>query len=89
MLPAIATADGEFAVTGGVTSTYQTTKDRRIDPEITASADLVVTYSRTSGAWRLYIEGNSTPRSGGVSSQLPEANTDTGSALDRDRRGRV
>ena len=41
------------------------------------------------GAWRLYIEGNSTPRANGVSSLLPEANTDAGSALDRDRRGRL
>lgn len=85
----VATADSGLRVSGGVTGTYQTTTDRRVEPEFTASADLVLTYARNRGEWRLYIEGNSTPRPNGVSSLLPEANTDAGSALDENRQGRV
>lgn len=88
-IASVASADSGLHVSGGVTGTHQTTTDRRVEPEFTASADLVLTYARNRGEWRLYVEGNSTPRTDGVSSLLPEANTDAGSALDEDREGRV
>ena len=82
-------ADDGFSMTGGLTSAYQVTSDSRIKPEFTTSVDLVLTYARSRGEWRLYAEGNSTPRTVGVSSVLPETNTDAGSALDRHHRGRL
>lgn len=89
VLIAPAAARAEPAIGGGVTITYQTPSDNRVDNEVTSSIDLTLDWRRGSGIWRIYIEGNSTPNADGVSGILPEANADTGSALDDNRRGRA
>jgi hypothetical protein len=79
----------EWKMSGGVTSTYQIASDDRVDPEVLASADLVIQRLFKNSDLRLYIEGNSTPGSRGVSAILPEVNTDVGSALNNNRKGRI
>lgn len=82
-------AESPWSYEGGVTATAQTTSDDRIESEFSASADLRVHYERASDRWLLYLEGNTSPRRGGVSTLVPESNTDAGTALDRDRKGRA
>jgi hypothetical protein len=74
---------------GGVTTTLQMTSDSRIDPELLGSGDLVLERLFPRGSFRIYIEANTTPAGNGVSSVIPEANTDAGSALDENREGRL
>lgn len=78
-----------IAVAGGFTTVLQAADDRAIKPELGASFDLVTTLPNGTGKWVIYIEGNTSPRSEGVSSLLGEANADVGSALDRDGNGRL
>lgn len=77
------------AIEGGVTAVFQHADDRRIEDEVVASLDLVATLPAGPGEWTLYVEGNTTPRSRGVSSMLPGANADAGTALDADGDGRL
>lgn len=77
------------AFEGGITAVFQRADDRRIEDEVVASLDLVATLPAGPGEWTLYIEGNTTPRTGGVSSMLPGANADAGTALDADGDGRL
>ena len=79
----------ELEFIGGITTVYQTTSDSRIDSEFTASADLGVSWHRRLGSWWMYLEGNTSPQSSGVTTFLPEANADAGTALDDDREGRI
>ena len=76
-------------VEGGVTVTAQTSDDSRLDDEGFASFDLVTTIPTRGGEWTIYIEGNTTPGSDHVSTQIGESNGDIGSALDRDDEGRL
>jgi len=78
-----------IAVEGGFTVIGQSTNENRIQDEITASFDLLSTLTTKSGEWIIYLEGNKSPRINGVSSVLEEANADSGSALDRDSKGRL
>lgn len=78
-----------IAVEGGFTTVFQAALDKHVLPELVASFDLVTALPAGRGKWVIYIEGNTSPREGGVSSLLPEANTDAGTALDRDRNGRL
>ncbi len=80
-------AQPEF--TGGITTTFQTSSDTRIDDEITASADLILTWQLNTDEFYTYIEANKSPRNKGISSIIPEANADAGSALDKDLDGRI
>ena len=77
------------AVEGGITAIFQTSDDNNIDAELTSSFDLVTTLPKGNGKWIIYVEGNISPRTDGVSSLLGEANADAGSALDRDGNGRL
>ncbi len=74
---------------GGITATGQTTNADDVEAEALASLDLVTTVPTTSGAWTVYVEGNTSLQKAGVSSELSEANADAGSALDRDGNGRL
>lgn len=74
---------------GGITAVGQTAGDDRADAELTASLDLLFTLDHGPGHWSIYIEGNTTPDPGGVALQIPDANGDAGSALDRRARGRL
>ena len=76
-------------VTGGVTIVGQSTNDERIRNEVVASLDLFLSLALGRITLETYVEGNTTPSPLGVSRLLGEANTDAGTALDRDRRGRV
>ena len=78
-----------ITIKGGITAIAQLTDDNNINDEITASFDLLSTLTTESGEWVIYIEGNKSPRINGVSSTLSEANADSGSALDRDSKGRL
>lgn len=82
-------ADSSWTATGGVTATFQTASDTRVRSELHSSADLVIGKRFGKGDFRLYLEGNATGRSNGISALLPEANTDVGSALDKNEKGRV
>lgn len=77
------------AFEGGVTAVFQHADDRRVEDEVVASLDLVATLPAGPGEWTLYVEGNTTPRTRGVSSVLPGANADAGTALDVDGDGRL
>lgn len=85
--PTCASARPELS--GGVTATYQATGDSAISNELTASADLVMSWKFGADELYTYIEANNSPKLNGVSSVLPEANADAGSALDKDREGRI
>ncbi len=78
-----------ITVAGGFTSIAQTTSDSRIYDEWLTSFDIVSVIKKGENEFYFYIEGNTSPRFQGVSSQLGEANTDAGSAVDRDGKGRV
>lgn len=80
---------GSSAAEGGITAEFQHADDRRIKDEAFASFDFVATMAAGAGQLTLYIEGNATPRTEGVSSVLPGANTDAGTALDAKGKGRL
>ena len=84
----VAHAD-DVTLQGGVTTILQDSDDSRVDTELTASADLVITLPRSNGEWLLYIEASSAPDSNGVSALYPTANADAGSVLNRDGDGGV
>jgi len=86
---AVTMPDQPIAVEGGFTAIVQASNDSNIDAEATSSFDLVTTLPAGKGKWVIYIEGNTSPRTDGVSNQLGEANADAGSALDRDGNGRL
>ena len=78
-----------LAVNSGTIVTLQDASDSRIYNEGLASVDIVATLRTGNGRWLLYVEGETSPRSQGVSSLLPEANQDAGTAVDRDDNGRL
>jgi porin len=86
---AVTMPDQPIAVEGGITAVLQVPDDKRIDAELVSSFDLVTTLPAGDGKWVIYVEGNTTPKTGGVSTMLGEANADAGSALDRDGKGRL
>lgn len=69
--------------------THQSTNEPHIQSETAGSADLFVQRYVGSGNWLAHIEASSTPRANGVSTNLPEANADVGSALEEDSQGRI
>ena len=85
-IPAMSEA---ISVESGITVTFQHASDSRVEDELLASFDLVSTLPAGNGHWLIYVEGNTSPRTNGVSSMLSEANGDAGSALDRDGKGRL
>jgi porin len=85
-IPERATA---VSVTAGTTVTLQHATDSRIHDEGLASIDIFATHPTGNGQWLLYVEGNTSPNRQGVSSLLPEANQDAGTAVDRDDKGRL
>lgn len=72
-----------------ITATYQTANDSRADNELLSSFDLVTTVPTTNGFWLVFVEGNTSPTSNGVSTLAREANGDAASAIDRNRKGRL
>lgn len=78
-----------IAVEGGITAVLQVPDDKHVDAELESSFDLVTTLPAGGGKWVIYVEGNTSPRTDGVSSLLGDANADAGSALDRDGKGRL
>lgn len=74
---------------GGFTVLGQSASDARIDNDITASVDLGMSWNRPNGRWYLYLEANNTPKNTGVATLLIESNADAGTALDKDRDGRL
>lgn len=76
-------------VESGMTVTAQHGTNSQTQDELLASFDLLSLIPFQAGEWAIYVEGNTTPKPGGVSSTLVEANADAGSALDRDGKGRL
>lgn len=74
---------------GGLVVVGQASDADEADAEVTASLNLLTRLEMGPGAWMLFVEGNTSPRSGGVSAALPEVNSHAGSALDRDGNGRL
>lgn len=87
-LPCVSSAS-QITWEGGVTAIYQAADDNQVDPELTASADLVITAPRKAGEWRIYIEASSSPDADGVSALYPTANADAGSVLNKDGDGGI
>lgn len=56
---------------------------------LVGSLDLVADLGMGPGVWTLYVEGNTTPGSRTVAGRYPQANGDTGTALDGDGAGRM
>jgi hypothetical protein len=79
----------DVAVEAGITVVAQGANDSAADSELTSSFDLVANLPLDGGELVVYVEGNTSPSSHGVSALLPEANADAGSALDRDGNGRL
>ncbi|HEY9050067.1 MAG TPA: hypothetical protein VIQ03_00905 [Gammaproteobacteria bacterium] len=82
-------ASSQPTITGGATVTHITSSDDRINSEATASVDLILSWQVGKDEIYTYIEANNSPKANGVSSFLPEANADAGSALDKDLDGRI
>ncbi|MDY6981320.1 MAG: hypothetical protein SV201_15725, partial [Pseudomonadota bacterium] len=76
-------------VQGGITATYLGSNESAVRSEGLLSFDLVAEAPIGPGRITTYIEGNSSPRSGGVSSQIGEVNGDARSALDGNGKGRL
>lgn len=83
--------DGEnvFSTEAAVNITSQAASDSRLEGESFVSIDILTNVPHGDGKWTIYVEGNSTPDANGVSSLIGEANTDVGSALDRDGNGQL
>ena len=86
--PGVASAD-DVAWEAGITAVAQDADDNRVDTELTASMDLLITKPGSHGEWLLYIEASSTPDADGVSAVYPTANADAGSVLNRDGDGGI
>jgi len=88
LFPCVSLAS-QFTWEGGVTAIYQAADDDQVDPELTASADLSITFPRNTGEWLIYIEASSSPDANGISALYPTANADAGSVLNKDGDGGV
>ena len=82
-------AEDGFSYEGNLTGTYLAASDDRAQPEPSLSGDLFGTYAFGDFAIIGHLEGSTTPRANGVSSLVPNANGDIGSALDKNGHGRV
>lgn len=98
MLLALAFADESWAepprqhsvqVSSTVNVVAQGASGRVAQDEISGSADLFVDIPVGPLSLHVYLEASSTPREGGVFARLPAANTDAGTALGPDNRGRL
>lgn len=76
-------------VQAGATFTVQSSNDSRLKDEGLLSVDLTAEVSTGQGKLLTYVEGNLSPRQGGVSSLVEEVNGDAGSALDAQGKGRL
>lgn len=77
------------AISAATTVTLQHASGPHSQDELFTSLDIVSVTPNGHGQWLLYVEGNTTPQQSSVSSLIPEANHDAGTALDRDDRGRM
>ncbi len=84
----LATA-ADWHTSGGLVITHQSTNEYHINNETEASTDLIINRQTEAGQWLGHIEASTTPNVKMVSGILPEANSDVGSALDKDNEGRV
>lgn len=82
-------AGGGWQLFGGVTLITLGADASGVDPEITASGDLFVSHTGSRGDWLFYVEGNTSLDGDGISTVFAEANADAGTALDRNRNGRL
>lgn len=82
-------ADEPLRVSGGYTVAAQASGESGVQPGVTASADVFLVRALRRGAFRVWIEASTTPRSDGVGSLLPEANADAATAVDGDGTGRI
>lgn len=85
----IPTQPKNIVLEAGSTISYQHSNDNRIDEQLFISLDLVSVVPTNNGQWVLYVEGNTTAKTNGLSKIISEANGDVGSALDRDDKGRM
>lgn len=73
---------------GGLTAIFQSASDDRVKDEGSASMDLEFALKKGPGAVHMAVEASTTPRAAGVSGLIPEANGDSGSAVDGNGEGR-
>ena len=81
--------DRGLELVGIATLTALTANDITIENEYFASFDISRTWPVGDGQWSIMIEANTTPQNGAVSTFLPDANNDVGSALDGKGQGRL
>ena len=79
----------EWEAAGAGVITHQQTSTSVIANETAGSADLMLTRYQSSSSWVLHLEASSSLDAQKVASNLPEANTDAGSALNKDSKGRL
>jgi hypothetical protein len=82
-------APKQIGVEGGMTVTFQHSNSSHSEDELLGSFDLVATLPAGKGQVVVYVEGSTNPQTDGVSATLEEVNSDAGTALDRDGRGRL
>ena len=82
-------APKQIGVEGGMTVTFQHSNSSHSEDELLGSFDLVATLPAGKGQVVVYVEGSTNPQTDGVSATFEEANSDAGTALDRDGRGRL
>ncbi len=76
-------------VAGNATVVGQAVRDDRVRDEVVTSFDLFVDVEWGRVLLQTYLEANTTPFRGGVSTLVGEANADAGTALGSRREGRV
>ncbi len=85
-------ASAPFEISGIAIATYQSADNAAgTTPrdEASAAVDVGVSIPAGGGAVELQFKGGTTPRHGGVTAALPEANAAVGESLDNHERGRV
>lgn len=78
-----------FHASSTVNIVGQRTSSKVARSELSASGDLFADILLGPLTFHVYVEASSTPHSGGVSSAVPMANTDAGTALRSDGSGRI
>lgn len=81
-------ADFEWDVTGGIVAIHQGTKKANIKPQNSASIDFILDRPLVGGDVVIHFEGATTPKDESVATYIPESNSDSGTALDKDNQGR-
>lgn len=85
----VSASESPWKLSANTVLIHQVASKVSAENETSASADIMLENQQDSGHWFVHFEASSSVKSGKISSVLPEANADAGSALDKDNKGRV